>query len=156
MRILFLCTQNSCRSILAEAIAKNVAGDRLQVASAGSHPAKNVHPLALKHLKLRGFDTEGLYCKSWKDLANFQPRAIVTLCDTAAEETCPTFLSNAVWAHWGIPDPTKLKGSQALSQDAFDATIDLLTHRIAVLSRYDFDEIDDTKLKSLLDSIVAN
>ncbi|MBT8116115.1 MAG: arsenate reductase ArsC [Arenicella sp.] len=155
MHILFLCTENSCRSILAEAIARKLGGDRLQVASAGTHPAASIHPLAVKHLQQRGYDTGGLYSKSLDCLTDTKPRAIVTLCDTAAEQQCPTALADGVQAHWPTPDPTKLKGSAVITNDAFDATFEMLNHAISKLLDHDLESMEDNQLKVLLDSIAT-
>lgn len=153
MRILFVCTHNRCRSILAEAIANKLGGDRIEAASAGSHPTAVVHNLTLKHLQERGYSTATLHSKGWDESSAFQPDALITLCDTAAEESCPVWASDAARVHWGLPDPSKISGSDALSRDAFNATIEQLETRIKALSDYQFEEFDKQQLLDCLSAI---
>jgi arsenate reductase len=105
IRILFLCTGNSARSIVAEALANARFGDRIAARSAGSHPKPAPHPLALETLRRHGIDTTGLASKSWEDLRDETFDLVVTLCDAAAQEPCPAFPGAPATAHWGLPDP---------------------------------------------------
>ncbi|NND81286.1 MAG: arsenate reductase ArsC [Gammaproteobacteria bacterium] len=155
MRLLFVCTHNRCRSILAEAITRHLAGGKIEVASAGSEPARSVDPRTFKYLQARGIDTKGLMSKSWHDLGDFKPTALITLCDSAAGEPCPVVFAAAVKVHWGIPDPSKLKGSESLTKDAFNATIDLLSARVESVLAEDILQLSDQQLASLL-AKVAN
>jgi len=117
MNVLFLCTGNSCRSILAEATFNHLAPAGWQAMSAGSQPTGQVHPRSLALLKHEGISTEGLYSKSWDNLPA-TPDIVITVCDNAAAETCPTYLGPALRAHWGVGDPAKAMGTE----EAINAT----------------------------------
>lgn len=144
--VLFLCTGNSARSILAESILNQAGKGRFKGWSAGSHPKGAVHPLALALLRQLGLPTEGLRSKSWEEFA--APGApemdyVFTVCNSAAGETCPIWPGHPITAHWGVPDPVAADGSEAVRmlafRDAFrmlDRRIQLfLTVRLATLSR---------------------
>lgn len=130
--ILFLCTGNSCRSILAEVTFNALAGPAMHAVSAGSHPAGYVHPRSLALLQREGFSTEGLSSKSWDDLA-VTPDVVITVCANAAGETCPAYLGPAIRAHWGVEDPAKATGSEAEIEAAFDTAYRILRHRIEAM-----------------------
>lgn len=130
MKLLFICTHNACRSILSEAITRDIAGDCIEVASAGSSPADRVHPLTLKHLKNRGYATEGLYSKSIDAVRSFDPDVVVTVCDNAASESCPVWLGNATRGHWGLPDPSQLTVTDEVTDDAFNTVMETIECRI--------------------------
>lgn len=138
MNILFLCTHNSCRSILAEAITRHLVlqlGNQsdVVVASAGSSPRSIVHPLTLQYLTQRSVDTKNLQSKSWDDLADFNPDLVITVCDLAAGESCPVWFGRAVKGHWGLPDPTR-SGLSALQIDTeFKLLFDVLSKRCKAL-----------------------
>jgi arsenate reductase len=112
--VLFLCTGNSARSILAEAILNNRGQPYFRAFSAGSHPAGRVHPYALKQLESAGLPVEGLRSKNWDEFAKLgapQMHFVFTVCDSAAAEVCPVWPGQPVTAHWGIPDPAAVVGS---------------------------------------------
>lgn len=132
MKLLFLCTHNACRSILAEVITRRLAGDRIQVASAGSQPAGRIHPLTLEQLEKHQFSAQGLTSKSWDDLGEFKPDVVVTVCDSAANEACPLWLNDAIRVHWGLPDPSH-QANAALTDAMFTTVIDRLERRIKAL-----------------------
>src|SRR5690606_26454161 len=113
MKILYICTHNRCRSILSEAITNHLAKGKLKAFSAGSQPAGQVHSLSLKYLAEKGISIDGLKSQSWDDFAVEQPDIVVTVCDSAAAETCPVWFDDTVKVHWGLPDPSKLPGSEA-------------------------------------------
>ena len=136
MRLLFVCTHNRCRSILAEAITRQRAGSRLSVMSAGSKPAGVVHPLTLRYLKERGIPVKGLKSKSWESLDGDPVDIVVTVCDRAAGEACPLWLGSAKKVHWGLADPSAVKGDEAAQRQAFLDTIDTLEARIAKLLEF--------------------
>ncbi|MCE5393907.1 MAG: arsenate reductase ArsC [Acidithiobacillus sp.] len=130
--ILFLCTGNSCRSILAEATLNGLAQGRLHAISAGSHPTGTVHPRSLALLEREGFATQGLSSKSWDHLG-VTPDIVITVCASAAGETCPAYLGPAVRAHWGVEDPAKATGTDAEIERAFVQAYGILRQRIEAL-----------------------
>lgn len=133
--VLFLCTGNSARSILAEAILNREGQGRFRAFSAGSHPKPEPHPMALTILRNLGFDTSFARSKSWDEFA--APGApemdfVITVCDSAAGEVCPVWPGQPVTAHWGMPDPAAVEGSEAERHLAFAETYKLLNRRIGI------------------------
>lgn len=133
MKILYICTHNRCRSILCEAITNLMAGPGMMAASAGSEPAGMVHPLTLQYLREAGVPTVGLHSKSWDALEDFQPDLVITVCDSAARESCPVWFGKAVKVHWGLADPSKVEGSDADRAQAFRACIAEIKRRVTAL-----------------------
>ncbi|MFZ3184332.1 MAG: arsenate reductase ArsC [Pseudomonas sp.] len=131
MNILFLCTANSCRSILAEAIFNHLAPVEIRAFSAGSKPSGWVHPQSLRALQRAGMTQEGLHSKSLVAHENLQPELVITLCGNAASEPCPSYLGQAIKAHWGLPDPAAHEGSQEKSDAVFDATVASIVLRVS-------------------------
>ena len=129
LNILFLCTGNSCRSILAEAIFNAMAPASMRAMSAGSHPAGYVHPRSLALLKREGISTEGYHSKSWNGLP-VTPDVVITVCANTAGETCPAYLGNVIRGHWGVDDPAKATGSEAQIDAAFEQAYRILRRRI--------------------------
>ena len=132
--VLFLCTGNSARSILAEALLNRDGGGRYRAFSAGSHPKGAVHPMALEILRDGGFPVAGLRSKSWDEFAGAEAPPldiIVTVCDNAAGETCPVWPGHPARAHWGIADPAAVEGDG--QRAAFEEAYRLLETRIADL-----------------------
>jgi arsenate reductase len=156
-RILFLCTANSARSILAEATLRAWGGDRLEVFSAGSRPAGVVNPHALAQLEAEGFDTEGLRSKSWDEFTTVDaPRmdVVVTVCDSAANETCPIVLGDFVRTHWGLPDPAAVDGDAGAQREAFRQVHHMVKARLQALLNVPAAAWDDRPtLKVQLDRI---
>ncbi len=135
-RVLFLCTGNSARSILAEALFNHEAGGRLRAFSAGSRPRGEVHPLALERLERAGIATAGLRSKSWHEFA--APGAppidiVVTVCGNAAREVCPVFPGQPATEHWEIADPAAVEGTEAERRAAFEAAFSDLKTRVGTL-----------------------
>jgi arsenate reductase len=133
LNVLFLCTGNSARSILAEAYLNHAASRRFHAYSAGSHPAGKVNPFALELLRKSGLAVAGLRSKSWDEFA--QPGApkldfVFTVCDNAAGEVCPIFPGRPVSAHWGVPDPAAVQGSDEEKRRAFAQAFTALSGRI--------------------------
>lgn len=129
MNILFLCTGNSCRSILAEATFNALAPAGMRAMSAGSQPAGYVHPRSLALLAREAIATEGYASKSWHELP-LTPDLVITVCGSAAGETCPAYLGNVMRAHWGVDDPAKATGSEAEIDAAFATAYRILRSRI--------------------------
>ena len=130
MKLLFICTHNRCRSILCEAIATQRGAGFLKAASAGSAPVDAVHPLTLRYLEERGYQTAGLQSQSWERLAAFSPDRVVTVCDSAAGEACPIWMGEVEKYHWGLPDPSKVEGDEAATRRAFMAVIDRIENKV--------------------------
>ena len=156
MNILFLCTGNSCRSIIAEALFKSMAPVGVTAQSAGSNPAGYVHPRALAVLKEAGLSTEGLSSKSWDNLPK-KPDVVITLCADAAGEACPLYFGKVVRSHWGMPDPAKVQGDEATINAAFTETLAVLRKRISALVKLLEAEpgMDATRLQTILDDIAS-
>ncbi|HEU5398560.1 MAG TPA: arsenate reductase ArsC [Gammaproteobacteria bacterium] len=136
MNVLFLCTGNSARSVLAEAILNAKAEGRFQAYSAGSHPQGTVHPLALAVLETCGLPTAGLASKSWEHYAGDEAPhmdVVITVCDQVAGEACPLWPGAPVKVHWGLPDPAAAQGTDAERLAAFAATFTALEKRIDLL-----------------------
>ena len=154
--VLFLCTGNSARSILAEAFLNAEGKGRFHAYSAGSFPKGAVHPCALKLLEQIGLPTAGLRSKSWDEFAApGAPRLdfIFTVCDNAAGEVCPVWPGQPVTAHWGIPDPAAVEGGEAVKMQAFRETLRLLENRLRLFMALPFEKLDRLKLQSHLDEI---
>jgi arsenate reductase (thioredoxin) len=129
MNILFLCTGNSCRSILAEATFNALAPEGMRAMSAGSQPTGEVHPRSIALLKSKGISAEGYYSKSWGNLPT-TPDIVITVCGNAAGETCPAYLGHVLRAHWGVDDPAKATGTEAQIQESFEQAYRILRGRI--------------------------
>ncbi len=152
MNILFLCTHNACRSILAEAIFRAEAikaGVNIRVQSAGSTPRGTIHPLTLQYLKHWQIDTAGLTSKSWDEMADFAPDLVITVCDQAAGESCPVWFGKAVKAHWSLPDPSRYGLSPDVQKKEFSALYLALQQRAKALFQA------TTKPDSTLLSVIA-
>lgn len=153
MNILFLCTGNSCRSILAEATFNTLAPQGWRAMSAGSQPAGYVHPRSLALLAREGIPTDGYYSKSWNDLPAV-PDLVITVCGSAAGETCPAYLGNVMRAHWGVDDPAMAMGTDAEIDAAFVAAYRILRVRIEAFLALSQETLNDTQaLLAALDSI---
>jgi arsenate reductase len=126
LRVLFLCTGNSARSLMAEAIANDRFGDRLRAASAGARPAGRAHPLALRTLALHGVATRGLRSKGTAEVAAERFDLVVTLCDGARGEPCPAFPGAPQTVHWSLPDPPAAADPQPLFEDVFAALLEAI------------------------------
>lgn len=152
-KILFLCTGNSCRSIMAEALLAHHGGDGFLSRSAGSFPTGKVHPLSLETLKARGIPTSGYRSKSWDEFSGQPMDIVITVCDAAAEESCPLFPGKPVKAHWGVPDPAKFQGTDEETRAEFYRVCDILEKRIKALVRLPVDKMDNAELQQKLRSI---
>ena len=154
INILFLCTGNSCRSVLAEATFNHLAPTAWQALSAGSQPTGKIHPRSLALLAREGIPTEGLHSKSW-DALPVTPDIVITVCASAAGETCPAYLGPAIRAHWGVEDPAHATGTDKEIDAAFEHTYRVLRARIEAFLALPLDELkqDRNRLKLELDRI---
>lgn len=154
MNILFLCTGNSCRSILGEATFNHLAPAGWKAVSAGSRPTGQVHPRSLALLTREGISTEGYYSKSWDDLPE-KPDIVVTVCASAAGETCPAYLGAALRTHWGVEDPAHATGTDAEVDAAFTTAYRILRARIEAFLALPLAELqkDKARLRAELDRI---
>jgi protein-tyrosine-phosphatase len=154
--VLFLCTGNSARSILAEAILNKAGAGKFQAFSAGSQPKGQVHPEARKLLQSLGFDTRGFRSKSWNEFAKPGAPAldfVFTVCDNAAGEACPLWPGQPMTAHWGIPDPAAATGSAAQVSLAFKDAYRMLSQRIGIFAALPLRSLDRMSLQAKLRDI---
>ena len=148
--VLFLCTGNSARSILAEAILNRVGKGRFRAFSAGSQPRGEVNPYALNRLRVENYDLSSFRSKNWEEFA--RPGApeldfVITLCDSAAGEACPVWPGQPVSAHWGLPDPAAVEGSEAEKHAAFADTMRMLNQRLSIFVSLPLDSLDRMTLE---------
>jgi arsenate reductase (thioredoxin) len=154
--VLFLCTGNSARSIMAEGIMNFKGRPQFTAYSAGSHPAGNVRPEALRQLEVAHIPTSGFRSKSWEEFSKLDAPTldfVFTVCDNAANEVCPVWPGQPMTAHWGIPDPAAVTGSQEAVQKAFRDAFFLLDRRISLFLSLPHATIDRLALKKELDNI---
>ncbi|WP_299975041.1 arsenate reductase ArsC [uncultured Pseudoteredinibacter sp.] len=151
MNILFVCTHNRCRSILAEAIFSSEAENlSLNVKSAGSQPAGIVHPESLLALRRNNIPSENLQSQSWQDFSQWPCDLIITVCDSAAQESCPHYFSSAQVLHWPLKDPSSIKGSEHDRSKAFDELVALLQSAARAFHK----SIDILDAKSAIDCLI--
>jgi protein-tyrosine-phosphatase len=154
--VLFLCTGNSARSIMAECALNRWGRGRFQAFSAGSHPRGQIHPLTLEVLERHNFQLDGLRSKSWEEFArpDSPPLDFVfTVCDKAAGEACPIWPSQPMTAHWGISDPAAVEGTKEVQLRAFQRAYLELDTRIRLFTSLPFDQLDQLSLQRRLDEI---
>jgi arsenate reductase (thioredoxin) len=154
--VLFLCTHNSARSVIAECVMNRLGAGRFRAYSAGSQPNGRIHPYALDLLKRLNYDTSGLRSKSWEEFA--RPDApkldfVFTVCDDAANETCPVWPGQPMSAHWGLPDPSAVAGSESERRFAFADTHRMLYQRIGIFTNLPLASLDRLSLQRRLDDI---
>ena len=154
--VLFICTGNSARSILAESILNNLGQGRFKAFSAGSHPGGRVNPYAIELLERNRINTAELRSKSWNEFA--QPNApqldfIFTVCDKAAGEVCPLWPGQPMSAHWGVEDPVTVEGSEDTKRKAFSDVFRILNRRISIFLSLPFEKLDALTLKHEMDQI---
>ena len=150
--VLFLCTGNSARSIMAEALLNHWGRGSYWAFSAGSHPTGTVNPYALQLLKQKGIPCHGARSKSWDEFA--QPGApdigfIFTVCDAAASETCPIWPGHPTTAHWGVQDPAAVEGDDATKAAAFERAFDVLEHRIKLFVSLPYASLGKARLREI-------
>ena len=153
-KVLFLCTGNSARSIMAEVLLNAKGGARFTACSAGSQPTGAVNPAAIAQLEAQGHATDGLRSKRWDEFAHGSALDIViTVCDNAAGESCPVWPGAPVTAHWGIPDPAAVSGNRNAVRVAFATAYARLEARIDQLLAVDLDGLDDVAIGNALNEI---
>jgi len=154
LNVLFLCTGNSCRSVLAEATFNALAPAGMRAMSAGSQPTGRIHPRTLALLAREGISTAGCHSKSWDSLP-VAPEIVITVCAGAAGETCPAYLGTALRAHWGVEDPARATGSDAEIEAAFVTAYRILRARIEAFLALPLAELegDPPRLKAELDRV---
>jgi len=155
-KVLFVCTGNSARSILAEVIMNTIGHERFIAYSAGSQPKGEVHPLALKVLAANRYHYEGVHSKSWTAFTGSQApqlHFVFTLCDQAAGETCPSWPGQPITANWSVPDPAAEEGSAEVRERAFHDTLLVLTRRIQLLLALPLHGIDRATLQQQVNAI---
>jgi arsenate reductase (thioredoxin) len=154
--VLFLCTHNSARSIIAECIINRVGAGKFKGFSAGSQPSGKVHPYALELLQKLNYDTRPLRSKSWEEFsAPDAPKLdfVFTVCDDAANEVCPVWPGQPMTAHWGVPDPSRAEGNEAERRFAFADTHRMLNQRIGIFVNLPQRSLDTLSLQRRLDAI---
>lgn len=153
MRVLFMCTANSCRSILSEALFNHIAPQGFEAVSAGSFPKGQVLPRSLQTLEEAGIATTGLRSKGNDAFAANPPDIVITVCDKAAGEACPVYFGPALKAHWGLEDPSDVQGDETEVAAAFKATLARIEQRCRAFLALPFDDLSDDALKRELDRI---
>ncbi|WP_313004798.1 arsenate reductase ArsC [Pseudomonas sp.] len=153
MRVLFMCTANSCRSILCEAMFNHLAPAGFQAVSAGSFPKGQVLPRSLSTLQKHGIAIDGLHSKGNEAFEASPPDIVITVCDKAAGETCPVYFGPALKAHWGLEDPSEVQGDEAAIDGAFQATLMRIGERCQAFLDLPFHSLSREQLKAELDRI---
>ncbi len=156
--VLFLCTGNSGRSLMAEALLRHWSDGMFTAFSAGSHPAGQPKPVVLEMLDARGVPTHGLRSKSWDEFANAHAPVmdlVITVCDTVANEPCPALPGTPLHLRWGLPNPSSAQGDEAAVREAFATVCDKLEKRIAQLVTIPFADRDPESIQADLDAIAS-
>lgn len=157
--VLFLCTGNSARSIMAEAILNAEGKGKFQAFSAGSHPTGSVHPYTLEMIRMAGFDTAGLRSKDWSEFTGpgAEPLDFVfTVCDKAAGEVCPVWPGQPMTAHWGFPDPAAAEGSEADKHAVFATVFKQIRARLASFRELPIEALDRLSLQRRLEELAGD
>ncbi len=154
MNVLFLCTGNSCRSLMGEATFNHLAPEGWHALSAGSKPLGQLNSGAVALLQEKGISIEGYYSKSWNDLP-LTPDIVISVCGNAANETCPAYLGPVLRSHWGVEDPAHFEGTEIEIKAAFETAYGILRYRIEQFLALPLDELkqDRDRLKAELDRI---
>lgn len=154
--VLFLCTGNSARSIMAEAILNTLGPDRFRAFSAGSHPSGQVQPMAIELAQAMGYPIESMRSKSWDEFAGAnapEMDMVITVCDNAVGESCPVWLGHPALAHWGVPDPVAVNSSEDTRKRAFVSAFATLRRRIELLLALPLDKLDRLAAQAKLQAI---
>ena len=155
LTIFVICTGNSCRSVMGEALINQLGAGRIRAFSAGSHPIGQINSGALATLERHGLPTEGYKSQSWEEFAEQPIDIVITVCDNAAGESCPLYLSKAVRAHWGVSDPGHVKGSEAKKIAAFEETFRILQLRVNKMLALPLETMPTDQMTAELNAIGA-
>lgn len=153
MKVLFMCTANSCRSILSEAVFNHLAPQGFEAISSGSFPRGQVLPRSLSTLQAAGISTDGLYSKGNEAFEGSPPDVVITVCDKAAGETCPVYFGPALKAHWGLEDPSELHADETQVDAAFNLTLGIIANRCRAFFALPFARLSPDELKTELERI---
>jgi arsenate reductase len=153
LKVLVLCTGNSCRSVMAEGLLNHHGKDKILAFSAGSFPTGTVHPLSLATLKRHGINDQGYRSKSWDEFKGQPIDILITVCDNAAGEACPIFPGKPLKTHWGVPDPAHAKGTQAEIDSVFSSVFLILERRVKAFLRLPLEQMDKMELQQKLNEI---
>jgi arsenate reductase len=153
MKILFMCTANSCRSVLSEGLFNHAAPKGMTAVSSGSFPSGRLNPRAVSTLQALGVDTSALYSKGSESFQDNPPDIVVTVCDKAGGEPCPVYFGPAIKSHWNLADPSDVKGSDEQIQAAFDDTLVHIRKRFAAFFDLNLEALSPEELKQAMDRI---
>ena len=156
LNVLILCTHNSARSVLAEGMLNHWAqklGKDVKAFSAGSAPSGRINPFAIEVLQAAGVNTEGFRSKSWDEFSTPVMHVVITVCDSAAQETCPYWPGSPVKIHWGYPDPSNVGTNADEKREAFESTRQAIGERMRKLAQVPFDTLDDAQLREALEAL---
>ncbi len=156
INVFVICTGNSCRSVLGEALFNHLGAGRIQAFSAGSHPKGKIKPVTLATLQRHGLPTQALKSQSWSEFANQPMDIVITVCDNAAEESCPVYLNNAIKVHWGLAEPSHIQGSEDEIMDAIEQTYGILEQRIKKMLSLSLESMSPEKLSKELKALADN
>jgi len=151
--LLVVCTGNSCRSVMTEALLNYSGKGKIKAYSAGSHPIGRINEGALATLKRHDLPTKGYQSQSWEDFTDIQVDIVITVCDNAQGETCPVYLTQAVRAHWGVSDPSHIEGSEEEKMTAFEETFRILSLRVNALLKLPLENLSKDELTIELSKI---
>ncbi len=151
--VLVVCTGNSCRSVMTEALLNHYGKRCIKAYSAGSHPVGRINEGALATLKRHGLPTEGYQSQSWEDFEDIPMDIVITVCDNAAGEVCPAYLGKAVRAHWGVSDPSHVIGTEDEKTAAFEKTFATLEQRVKHMLALPFEDMSEQELAEKLNEI---
>ncbi len=153
LNVLVLCTGNSCRSVMGEALLNDLGKGRVQAFSAGSHPLGKINQDALATLQRQGLPAAGYQSQSWHEFADQPFDIVISVCDNAAGEVCPLYLNKAVRVHWGVSDPAHLEGTEEEKIAAFDKTFAILEQRVKKMLALPLEAMDERALSEKLNAI---
>ncbi len=151
--VLVVCTGNSCRSVMTEALLNHYGKGRIKAYSAGSHPIGRINEGALATLKRHGLPTEGYQSQSWEDFEDIPMDIVITVCDNAAGEVCPAYLGGSVRAHWGVSDPGHVEGTEEEKIAAFEKTFSIFENRVKKMLALPFEKMNRQELTDKLNEV---